>query len=282
MSLASTSRVGILVALLALGTTACDLPFVGGGGPIAGEESKAPDQVLADARKDLAGQKTVRLVISGTDSQIGVLTYDISLDAEGGATGTGALGDTRFEIVVKGGKSYVKGRDVFGKVFRDVPGDVRTGLLDKVGEHWVIGLDLLGQQDTNNNLRPDVLADCLDSHGALSKGGTQDVGGRRSIEVVDSGDNPGGTPRSIFVAVDAPHYVTRVVFNGDQAPGTNPDHGRCKGSTATPAPPPSPAPSGGSPVNRTMVELRDFGKPVTVTVPTDTVDFSDILPAGGF
>jgi hypothetical protein len=276
------TRAGTLVALLALILSACDLPFVGGGNPIGGEESKTPDQVLADAARDTAAQKTVRLVISGTDSQIGVLTYDISIDADGAATGSGALADSRFELVVKGGKSYVKGRDLFVKVFRDVPADTRSGLLDKVDDHWVVGLDLLGPQDGNNNFRPEILADCLQAHGTLGKGATTDVGGRKSIEVIDRGDNPGGTPKSIFVAVDAPHQVTRVTVNGEQTPGTDPDHGKCKGSTAAPAPPASPLPSGATAPNRTTVDIKDYGKPVTVTVPTDTVDFSDILPAGGF
>ncbi|MEA2646989.1 MAG: hypothetical protein QOE92_2072 [Chloroflexota bacterium] len=281
MSIGSSWRAGVALVLLASTLAACDLPVVGGS-PAAGEEARSPEQLLADAKQEIAGLKTVELLISGTDSDLGAVSYDISLDADGAATGTGTAGDARFEVVVAGGRSYVKGRDVFALLFRDVPAGIRQATLDRVGDHWVVGADLLAPQDTNNNLRPAALADCLDAHGTLSKGPTVDVGGRRSVEVIDRGENPGGTPRSLFVAVDAPHVITRIRVNGDQTPGPGADRGRCKGSTATPAAPASPLPSGAPPPSRPTIDLKDYGKPVTVVVPTDTVEFSAVLPTGGF
>ncbi|MGB2941085.1 MAG: hypothetical protein WBD38_12400, partial [Candidatus Dormiibacterota bacterium] len=151
---------------------------------------------------------------------------------------------------------------------------VQALVQSKIGDHWVSGLDNLGDSTTRSGLSPPVLADCLGVHGSLSKGGTQSINGKKAIEVQDKGDSPGGRAGSRFIAVDSPHVLLRLTASGPTTAGSSPTTGKCA-APATPAPAPSgsPAPDSG-PVT---IDYGDYGKPVSVTTPTDTVDLASLF-----
>ncbi|HEV3233415.1 MAG TPA: hypothetical protein VG329_02565 [Candidatus Dormibacteraeota bacterium] len=266
------------LALLAFFMAGCNLPGQSTGGiAIGGEESKTADQVIADARKDTGGFKTVHVTFSTISKDAGSISFDVSSDENGNVTGGGATGDAKFDIVIIDGKTYIKGQAFWVKVFANggTPDpSVQALVQSKIGDHWVSGLDSLGDSTTRSGLSPPALADCLGVHGTLSKGGTQTINGKKAIEVQDKGDSPGGRAGSRFIAVDSPHVLLRQTATGPTTAGSSPTTGKCA-ALATPAPAPSgsPAPDAG-PVT---IDYGDYGKPVSVTKPTDTVDLPSLF-----
>lgn len=263
--------------LLALLLGACNLPGQSTGISIGGEESKSVDQVLADAQKDMPPFKTIHVTFNTTTKDLGAITFDVSAADAGNVTGTGSAGDAKFDIVVVDGKTYIKGQAFWAKVFANgsVPDpSVQQLVQTKIGDHWVIGLDTLGDNATRNNLSPAVLADCLAQHGTVSKGGTQTINGKKAVEIKDKGDSPGGRAGSRFIAVDSPHVLLRTTATGPTAAGTSQTNGKCKGS-ATPAPTPSSGAS--SDEGAVTIDYSDYGKAVSVTKPTDTVDLTSLF-----
>jgi hypothetical protein len=274
-------QLGTLVALIAMSLllSACNLPFTSsGGGPSAGEDGRAPEQVLADAKSAVAGFKTVHVVFKTNDKEVGDVTFDVSIDESGNITGSGDVGGTKFDVVVVGDKSYVRGSAFFAKQLASSGGDpgTRAVIQQKIGDHWVTGLSFL---TNDKQLKTDVLADCLDQHGTLSKKGTDTVNGKKVVVVEDRGEEPGGQPATIYVAYDAPHVLVRVAETGKRTPGTEGMKGKCAATTATPLPT-SGAGSAAAP-QPSSIDFSDYGKPVKVDTPTDTVDIAALFSSGG-
>ena len=269
-----------LAATLALLLGACNLPGGGSGGvSLSGEESKPVDQIIADAQKDMGGFKTVHLIFNTTTRDAGAITFDISADESGNVAGSGATGDAKFDIVVVDGHTYIKGQAFWAKVFSNgtvADPTVQQLIQAKIGDHWVAGLDSVGDAAARNSLSPAVLADCLSIHGALSTAGTQTINGRKAVEIKDKGDSPGGRAGSRFIAVDSPHVLLRLIANGPTTAGSTPSNGKCKGS-ATPAPAPAPSGTPSSDLGAVTIDYSDYGKSVSVVKPTDTVDLTRLF-----
>jgi hypothetical protein len=273
----SRDRSPLLIAALALLLGACNLPGQPSGVGIGGEEGKPVDAVIADAQKDMAGFKTVHVKFATTARDTGAIAFDISSDEAGNVSGSGMAGDATFDLVVFEGKTYIKGQAFWLRVLTNGSGpdaSVQAVVQSKVGDHWVVGLDSVGDSTGRGNLNPAVLADCLRVHGTLSKGGTQTIDGRKAVEVRDQGDSPGGRAGSRFIAVDSPHVLLRATHSGTASAGTSPANGRCKAG-ATPAPTPSGSPGGTE--SSVTTDYSDYGKSVTVTRPSDTVDLGSLF-----
>jgi hypothetical protein len=249
----------------------------GGGGGVnlgPGEDTKSPDQIIADAKKDIQGYKTVHVTYS-LAGKSGTITVELDMAENGDAVGSGTFGGANFDVVFVGGKSYIKGKQFFLNLYTGSAGSaaqqLRPKIEQRIDDHWVSDLHVVSTEALGR-LKLDVFADCLDQHGTLAKGSTSDINGKKVIEVINKGDTAGQVEESIFVAVDSPHVVVRDKFSGKSTPGKAADAGKCKG---TEVPPPSP---GADPVTLTL-ELKDYGKNVSVQAPpgSDVVSLNTVF-----
>jgi hypothetical protein len=273
-------RVLVRATLVAVAVSGCNLPWSSSGGIAlpSGEEAKPVDQIIADAQKDMATFKTIRVVVNTNQKNVGAITFDVSADDGGNVTGGGAAGDAKFDVLVTDGKTYIKGSAFWTKVFSSGSATdpaVQQIVQARIDDHWVTGLDFFSDPATKNNLSPAILADCLGRHGTLSKGATSDINGKKAIEIKDRGDLPGGRAASRFIAVDSPHVVLRFTASGPTTPGATADSGKCKGSATPAAAATSPSPA----EPPASVDYNDYGKAVTVTKPTDAIAVSDLFPS---
>lgn len=263
---------------LALSFSACTLPGGGTVPVVSGEDSKSAEQILSDAADGLRNAKTIHLTVKTTADQFGDVTFDISVDESGNITGSGTVGGSKFDLVVSGGKTYIKGSDFWAKLLSQASqssAQEKQLIQSKIDDHWITGYDILG--DTKDRLKTDVFADCLTEHGALSKNATDSVGGKKVVVVQDKGDEPGGAAATYYVAFDSPHVLVRLQETGHRTPGTSATRGKCKGTTVSggsPNPDPNAKPSSGP---AATLDFSDYGKAVKVEVPTDTVDLTTLF-----
>jgi hypothetical protein len=240
-----------------------------GAGPSAGggEESRTAAQIVDDARAAISQAHSFKITAK-TTSKDGPSTLVLKSDGKGNATGSGTLSSATVQMIVKDGKVYIKGKEFFASLAQAAGPATVNKVLAAIGEKWVL---FPGNSfgDLASRLDSSSLADCLQDHGTLTRGGTQDVNGVRAVVVHDKGDTPGDSPGDIYVAVDSPHYAVRFTSSGAKTPGKPVAHGKC----------PAGADSTNSAASDSMVvDLSEFNAPVTVTAPTDVFDLSTFTP----
>jgi hypothetical protein len=77
-------------------------------------------------------------------------------------------------------------------------------------------------------------ADCAGrEHGALSKGATSTINGKRVIAIMDDGHAPGASTSTTYVALDGPPLVIRTVSTSATTPGGSLDCGHGSSSTSS-------------------------------------------------
>jgi hypothetical protein len=268
---------GARLALLGLAVigTGCGSSGGGTGGiTLLGEESKAPADVLKDAQAALRGAKSVTLHLSGTS---GGSKVDLTLsgDGKGNARGTGTMDGTPVELEVYSGTFYMKGNAFWAK---QAPSSLtpaqKSQYLALIGDRWVSfgATGSAGSSDLAALAQPAILADCLDDHGTLSKGGTETVAGKKTVVVASKADAPGDAAQKLYVSADSPHYPVRLVQTGAPMAGTPATHGKCPaGST------------GGSDTSTRdeTIDLTDFDKTADISAPSNPLDLSSLGAPGG-
>lgn len=251
----------------------------GGGGPaipgLASEDSKAPTEILKDAQAALRGAKTVTVHFSGSSSGSRV-DLTLTSDGKGNAQGSGNLDTAPVQLLVYSGTFYMKGPAFFAKLApATVTPEQKQQFLATIADRWVSfgSSSTAGVGDLANLGQPAVLADCLDAHGTLAKGGTDTVNSKKAIVLTNKGDAPGDSPGKLYIAVDSPHYPLRIVQSGAVTPGTAAVHGKCPTSTSSDS-------SGSSANQDVTIDLSDFDKSVTISAPVNPLDVSKLLTGG--
>jgi hypothetical protein len=267
---------GARFALLGLAVIATGCGSSGGAGGITllGEETKAPADVLKDAQAALRGAKSVTVHLSGKS---GGSAVDLTLtgDGKGNAHGTGTMDGTQVEVEVYSGTFYLKGKAFWAKqVPSSLSASQKAQYLALIGDRWVSfgATASAGSSDLAALAQPAVLADCLDDHGTLSKGGTDTVGGKKVVVVAAKADAPGDAAEKLYVSADSPHYPVRLTQTGAPMAGTPATHGKC----------PAGGTGGSDSSSRDeTIELSDFDKQTDISAPSDPLDLSSLGAPGG-
>jgi hypothetical protein len=193
-------RTGVLAVIAAAGL----LAGCGGSGPKSnGEASKAPAQVLADAKQAAAGASAVHasgsIVSSGTP-----LTLDLTIARGKGGKGSLTENGLRFDLVRTGDKVYIRGSDAFYKKFA---GAAAAQLLHG---KWLAGPATTGQFASLGSLTDiDALmgqVTSTSSHGKLVNDGETTYKGQKVVAIRDTSD--GG---KLYVAATGPAYPVAIV-----------------------------------------------------------------------
>jgi hypothetical protein len=174
----------VLAALSVLLVSACGSSD--SGGPLDnGEAAKPADQILKDSVAALRGAQSVHLVgelSTGSD----VLGLDLRFTRAGNTQGTVTLGSVHADIVISGGRTYLRGRELFARF-----GNAQTA--QAIGDHWVV----LSAQSSPEGDIVQALSDFIDFNkladvfasptgGAVTKGGISTVDGRSVVALRDS------------------------------------------------------------------------------------------------
>lgn len=120
-------------------------------------------------------------------------------------------------------------------------------------------------------LRPDVLAGCLDDDlGALSSR-TDRLDGEPVEVLVDEGDRPGTAPGELYVAAEGPRLPLRIRQTGPEKPGGAPREPEC-GSADD---------AGDPPTLRSDLRLSRWDEPVEIRAPAGALDLEDLARGEG-
>jgi hypothetical protein len=169
-------------ALVPLLLAACG----GGSGPVDnGEAGKPAAQILKDTVAALRNAESVNLYgqVPTTGETVGM---DLHYNRSGNLTGTITIDTTKADLVIAGGRTYLRGRALFARFGGDQAASV-------IGDHWVSvpggsgpGGDILRGLATFTDFGK--LADLFSnpSGGAVTKGAAATVDGRPAVALRDS------------------------------------------------------------------------------------------------
>jgi hypothetical protein len=195
-------RGSILVVSVAIGV----LALAGCGGSSSnGVASKSAEEILSTAVTAAKGASSVHLrgsVTSGGKP----LALDFQLANSRGATGSMTLNGARAELVLVGGKVYLKGSADFWKLVAGAQGAAAAQLLK---DRWIVApasgefASLVQITDVNA-----LMTQLSENHGTLTKGAETTVDGQKVIAVVSS---KGGT---LYVATTGKPYPVQLSKSG--------------------------------------------------------------------
>jgi hypothetical protein len=199
-----------LVALVPAGLSAC------GGTSPHGLAAKDPQAIVVAATRAIDQVRSVR--VSGTvneGSHGDEIRFDLRLLRGRGATGTVAERGLAFRLVTLGAVAYVKGTPAFWREFG------RANVASQLHGRWLRAPADHGDFASLASLTRAgaLVARLLAGHGALSKGTTSTVDGRRVVAVHDASRQ--GT---LYVATSGPSYPIRIV--NDSSDGARIDFSR--------------------------------------------------------
>ncbi|HLI58438.1 MAG TPA: hypothetical protein VKV21_02105 [Solirubrobacteraceae bacterium] len=186
----------VLAALVPAALSAC-------GGSPHGLASKDPQAIVAAATRAIEHVRSVR--VSGTvdeGSRRDEIRFDLRLLRGRGATGRVAEHGLAFRMVTLGDTAYVQGTPAFWLQFGG------TNVAAQLHGRWLRAPADHGDFASFASLTRagTLIAHLLQGHGALSKGTTSTIDGRRVIAVHDASRQ--GT---LYVATSGPPYPIRLV-----------------------------------------------------------------------
>jgi hypothetical protein len=209
------SRSAALIASIPL---AVGVVGVGGSALAAGGESdKAPADVIADVKRDLAKVKSFHVVITDKAEPGTTISFDIL--ASGSARMLIHEHATTVRVAVVGKTSYLKGDAAYWRAA--VKGATGRKVAKQLAGRWVKVPE--GESSFSGlitEFSPKRLASCVDSGlGTLAVKGTQEVGGQDAVVIEDKGDKPGTAPGLLYVTADGPILPLKAVQTGGEKPG---------------------------------------------------------------
>jgi hypothetical protein len=252
--------------LLVTATAACNSSVIA----VLTEDQKSPSQVIADAKADTRHlQGGFEVQASGTDSNGVTALFDVHVDGKGNMRGSGTLNGAQVDLVVLGGKLYMKGHDFWARLAGAqgrVPNAQVSAILQQIDDRWVLNPSSAGFGDFAK-LTASTLADCLDDHGTLSKAGTDTVNGKKAVVLNDKGDAAGVTPGKVYIAFDSPHYLLETTEKGKQTQGTVKPHGTC------------PLQGSGTSTGTSTAKalFQNYGESVTIETPPNPLDLAQLF-----
>jgi hypothetical protein len=179
----------------------------GGSSPAGtGLASKSPTEIVAAAKAAADGAASVH--VSGAIAEGASLSLDMHLLAGKGGRGYIMQNGLRFELIALGSTIYIKGTPAF---YRHIGGDAAAQLLHG---KWLKAPAAAGQFAPITGLTDlrKLIDTALASHGALTKGGTTSVGGRKVVAINDA--SKGGVLYVAATGQPFPAEVARTGANG--------------------------------------------------------------------
>ncbi len=195
------ARAAAIALLAALGVW---LSGCGGGSSSNGLASKSPDEVVAAANAAAAHAASVHIAGS-IISENKPISLDMELVSGKGAKGHIALEGLGIDVVAVERAFYLNGSAAF---YRHIAGAAAAQLLQG---KWLKAPTTSGEfaslaQLTNMSK---LLEGTLSSHGAMRRGGTATIQGRKAVAVTDA--SKGGT---LYVAASGTPYPLELAKNG--------------------------------------------------------------------
>ncbi len=213
-------------------------PLAGCGGSSQGNgiAAKTPSEILASA-KVLADDASSVHVFGSIPSAGSPIALNLYLRAGRGGRGQLSENGLAFELIQIRGTAYIKGSNAF---YRHIAGPTAAQLLQGRWLKASASTGSLASLVSLTNLSQ-LLDTTLTGHGALVKGATATVAGRRVLALKDPAE--GGT---LYVATTGPPYPVEVTKGGAGA---------------------------GS------IVFDDWNEPVVVTAPEDAIDINQLESA---
>ena len=186
----------VLVAALPFALGAC------GGSSPHGLAAKSPEAIVAAATHAIEQVRSVRVSGSVNDASAkDEIRFDLDLVSGRGAIGSVSEHGLAFRLVTLGNTAYVKATPAFWQQFGG------TGVAAQLHGRWLRAPADRGDFASFASLTNvhELLARLLAGHGALTKGATSVIDGRRVIAVHDASRQ--GT---LYVATSGPPYPVRI------------------------------------------------------------------------
>jgi hypothetical protein len=222
---------GIAAAAIIVGVAAC-----GGSGSSGGQlASQTPDQIVTRATRAIDRVSSVRVSGSvGDGSPANAIALKLNLVSGRGATGSMSEHGLSFKLVTVGGEAYVNGSAEFWKQFGG------PAVARRLHGRWLRAPTASGEFSSFASLTDvhKLLAHLLSGHGALAKGTTSTVDGRKVIAIHDTSKQ--GT---LYVAATGTPYPIRI-SNGSSSGG--------------------------------HIDFSRFNRPVSLKTPASSIDISAI------
>jgi hypothetical protein len=207
----------------------------------SGLSREQPGKIVADATQAIDAVHSVRVTGTVTDNQA-TIRLDLHLVNGTGATGSMSENGLSFKLISVGGNAYINGSTGF---WRQFGGSAAVKLLEG---KWLRAPADSGQFSSFASLTDvhKLLSGILAGHGALTKGQSSTIGGRRVVALQDH-SNP-GMPGTLYIAATGKPYPIRL--------------------------------TGSAPSGRAELDFSEFDQPVTVTAPASSVDISVLKRSG--
>jgi len=229
-------RHGRLTGIAAAMVSAVAVAACGGSGPpTRGIASQTPNQIVARATHAIDRVSSVKVSGSvGDGSAANTITLDLNLVGGRGATGSMSEHGLSFRLVAVGGEAYVSGSTAFWKQFGG------PSVASRLHGHWLRGPTSSGEFSSFRSLTDihRLLAHLLTGHGALTKGATTTIDGRRVIALHDASKQ--GT---LYVAITGTPYPIRIA-NGSATGG--------------------------------RIDFSNFNRPVSLKAPASSIDITSL------
>jgi hypothetical protein len=216
-----------------------------------GVAAKTATDILAASKA--AAEKQSSVHVSGTTTEDGGLSIDLTLSNGKGGTGSITIEGQKLELSAVGGVYYIKGDAAFWTQ-QAGSADAATLLADKwvkIPAETAASDDFAEFGDLVGGDFGTLFDDILSPTGTLTKGTTDTIAGTKAIGLVDSGED-GGT---LWVATTGEPLPLRLDSTG------------------------SASASASATAGSDSISFKDWGKAVTLTAPADAVDLA-ALEAG--
>jgi hypothetical protein len=219
------------------------------------EASKAPQDILADAARDLGTVHSYR--VTGTESATDGFTRLVGdVDASGPMRFRLTQGRQKIALIVTKSAAYVRASRDFWRQ-QHIKSAKELKLLSN---RWIKIPADQGVADLGKEFTPATLAHCLTTNlGTVTKRPTTTFQGRRVIVLEDKGDKPGTNPGLLYLTSAGRILPVRAEQTGRQRAGGRPEAG-CGGSDRT--------------TKHSDIRFSRFDKPVKITAPAKALDLT--------
>jgi hypothetical protein len=221
------------------------------------EASKSPQDILADATRDLGAVHSYHVAGtgSGTDGSMRIVG---DVDASGPLRLRLDQGRQRMALIItKSAAAYVRASRDFWRQQEHVKSAKELKLLSN---RWIKVPGGQGVADLGKQFTPATLAHCLTTNlGTVTKRPTTTFQGRRVIVLANKGDKPGTSPGLLYLTTAGRILPVREMQTGRERPGGH-HEATCGGSDRT--------------TTHSDIRFSRFDKPVKIAAPAKALDLT--------
>ena len=220
------------------------------------EASKSPEDILADATRDLGAVHSYHVAGTGSGSD-GSMRIVGDVDASGPMRFRLDQGRQKFGLIITKSATYVRASRDFWRRQGHIK---RAKELKLLSDRWIKVPGGQGVADLGKQFTPATLAHCLTTNlGTVTKRPTTTLEGRRVIVLADKGDKPGTNPGLLYLTSAGRILPVRAVQTGRQRRGGHPE-AACGGTDRT--------------TTHTDIRFSRFDKPVKIGAPAKALDLT--------